>query len=148
MAALNASRPPGHSGIGTTLSANALAITAMHAMLGQVITRDAYAHMLSITDRLVAQLNAVIAAHSLDWHVTHVGARVEWVCSAVPPSNGRAARAAMDHALESTIHLFLANRGILLAPFHNMMLVSPFTQAAQVDRLAAELNNALTELLV
>ncbi|MFM2237010.1 MAG: hypothetical protein RL209_1044 [Pseudomonadota bacterium] len=148
MAALNASRPPGHSGIGTTLSANALAITAMHAMLGQVITRDAYAHMLSITDRLVAQLNAVIAAHKLDWHVTHVGARVEWVCSAVPPSNGRAARAAMDHALESTIHLFLANRGILLAPFHNMMLVSPFTQAAQVDRLAAELNNALTELLV
>jgi glutamate-1-semialdehyde 2,1-aminomutase len=54
----------------------------------------------------------------------------------------------MDHALESTIHLFLANRGILLAPFHNMMLVSPVTQAAQVDRLAAELNNALTELLV
>lgn len=45
MAALNASRPAGHSGIGTTLSANALAITAMHAMLGQVITRDAYAHM-------------------------------------------------------------------------------------------------------
>jgi hypothetical protein len=28
------------------------------------------------------------------------------------------------------------------------MLVSPVTQAAQVDRLAAELNNALTELLV
>jgi len=84
----------------------------------------------------------------LDWHVSHVGARVEWVCSAVPPSNGRAAREAMDHALESTIHLYLANRGILLAPFHNMMLVSPVTQAAQVDRLAAELNNALTELLV
>jgi hypothetical protein len=29
-----------------------------------------------------------------------------------------------------------------------MMLVSPVTQAAQVDRLVAELNNALTELLV
>jgi glutamate-1-semialdehyde 2,1-aminomutase len=54
----------------------------------------------------------------------------------------------MDHTLESSIHLYLANRGILLAPFHNMMLVSPVTQAAQVDRLAAELNNALTELLV
>ena len=58
------------------------------------------------------------------------------------------ARAAMDHDLESLIHLMLVNRGTLLAPFHNMMLVSPFTQAAQVDRLAAELNNALTELLV
>ena len=146
MAELNASRPAGHSGIGTTLSANALAITAMHAMLEEVITREAYAHMLSITDRLVSKLNAVIAAHALDWHVSHVGARVELVCSANPPRNGSEARAAMDHELESTIHLFLANRGILLAPFHNMMLVSPVTQAAQVDRLAAELNSALTEL--
>jgi glutamate-1-semialdehyde 2,1-aminomutase len=148
MAALNASRPAGHSGIGTTLSANALAITAMHAMLGQVITRDAYTHMLSMTDRLVAQLNAVIAAKGVNWHVSHVGARVELVCCAKPPRNGSEARAGMDHALEATIHLYLANRGILLAPFHNMMLVSPVTQAAQVDRLAAELNNALTELLV
>ena len=147
MAALNASRPAGHSGIGTTLSANAMAITAMHAMLGQVITRDAYAHMLAMADRLVAQLNGVISTHSLDWHVSHVGARVELVCSAIPPRNGSEARAVMDHALESTIHLYLANRGILLAPFHNMMLVSPVTQVAQVDRLAAELNSALTELL-
>ena len=147
MAALNASRPAGHSGIGTTLSANAMAITAMHAMLGQVITRDAYAHMLSMADRLVAQLNGVISTHALDWHVSHVGARVELVCSAIPPRNGSEARAGMDHTLESTVHLYLANRGILLAPFHNMMLVSPVTQAAQVDRLAAELSSALTELL-
>ena len=147
MAALNASRPAGHSGIGTTLSANAMAITAMHAMLGQVITRDAYAHMLSMADRLVAQLNGVISTHALDWHVSHVGARVELVCSAIPPRSGSEARAGMDHTLESTVHLYLANRGILLAPFHNMMLVSPVTQAAQVDRLAAELNSALTELL-
>ena len=146
MAALNASRPAGHSGIGTTLSANALAITAMHAMLGQVISREAYDHMLSTTDRLVSQLNAVIAAHALEWHVSHVGARVELVCSANPPHNGSEARAAMDHELESVIHLYLTNRGILLAPFHNMMLVSPVTQVAQVDRLASELNNALTEL--
>lgn len=146
MAELNASRPAGHSGIGTTLSANALAITAMHAMLEDVITRESYVHMLSITDRLVSILTAVIAGHALDWHVSHVGARVELVCSANPPRNGSEARSAMDHELESTIHLYLANRGILLAPFHNMMLVSPVTQAAQVDRLAAELNSALTEL--
>ena len=146
MAALNTSRPAGHSGIGTTLSANALAITAMHAMLGQVITRAAYDHMLSTADHLVSQLNAVIASHTLDWHVSQSGARVELVCSVVPPRNGSEARAAMDHELESFIHLYLANRGILLAPFHNMMLVSPVTQASQVDRLAAELNSALTEL--
>jgi len=146
MEALNLSRPAGHSGIGTTLSANALAITAMHAMLGQVITRDAYAHMLDMADRLVAALNGVIAAQRVAWHVSHVGARIEFLCAPNPPRNGSAARGAMDHELESAIHLYLVNRGILLAPFHNMMLVSPMTKAAQVDRLAFELNNALTEL--
>ena len=146
MEALNRSRPSGHSGIGTTLSANALAMTAMHAMLGQVITRDAYAHMLNMAERLVAALNGIIAAQGVDWHVSHVGARIEFLCAATPPRNGSEARAGMDHELESMIHLYLVNRGILLAPFHNMMLVSPATEAAQVDRLAFELNNALTEL--
>ncbi len=147
MEALNNSRPPGHSGIGTTLSANALAITAMHAMLGQVITRDVYAHMLAMAERLVTGLNAIIATHGLDWHVSHVGARVEFVCSAMPPCNGSEARAAMDHELESSIHLYLTNRCVLLAPFHNMMLLSPVTQPAQVDRLLQEMGNCVAELL-
>ncbi|MEP7350183.1 MAG: aspartate aminotransferase family protein [Sphingorhabdus sp.] len=147
MQVLNCSRPPGHSGIGTTLSANALAITAMHAMLEQVIIREAYAHMLMMAERLVWGLNAIIATHKLDWHVSHVGARVEFVCAANPPRNGSEARAAMDHELESAIHLCLTNRGILLAPFHNMMLLSPVTQPEQVDRLLQEMANCVAELL-
>ncbi len=146
METLNRLRPAGHSGIGTTLSANALAIAAMHAMLGQVITRNAYTHMLKMADRLVTGLNDVIVAQGVDWHVSHVGARIEFLCAATPPHNGSEARAGMDHELESAIHLYLVNRGILLAPFHNMMLVSPVTQPTQVDRLVFELNNALTEL--
>jgi len=97
MAALNRTRPAGHSGIGTTLSANALAITAMHAMLGQVITRDAYVHMLTMARRLVSALNNVISAHQVGWHFSHVGARIEFLCAASPPRNGSEARAAMDH---------------------------------------------------
>lgn len=146
MAALNASRPSGHSGIGTTLSANALAITAMHAMLGQVITHDAYAHMLGLAARLVKGIEGVIAAHSLPWHVANVGARVEFVCAEKPATNGSEARAAMQPRLEAALHLYLANRGILLAPFHNMMLLSPATQEGQVDRLVSELGNAVVEL--
>ena len=146
MEALNLSRPPGHSGIGTTLSANALSIAAMHAMLEQVIIRDAYAHMLAMAERLVAGLAVLIRANKLDWHISHVGARVEFVCTATAPANGSEARAAMDHELEAAIHLALTNRGILLAPFHNMMLLSPVTQAAQVDRLLHELGNVVGEL--
>ena len=147
MAALNASRPAGHSGIGTTLSANALAITAMHAMLGQVITHDAYRHMLELARRLVKGIESVVAAHHLPWHVVNVGARVEFVCAEMPSTNGTEARAAMNHRLEGAIHLALVNRGILLAPFHNMMLLSPVTTERQVDRLVHELNTIISELL-
>lgn len=135
MAALNASRPAGHSGIGTTLSANALAITAMDAMLSDVITPAAYDHMLRGAARLVAGLEKEIAAADLDWHVTQVGARIEFLTCPTPPRNGGEAKAAMHPELEAAIHLFLANRGILLAPFHNMMLVSPVTAVDQIDRL-------------
>lgn len=135
MVALNASRPPGHSGIGTTLSANALAITAMDTMLSEVITPAAYDHMLAGAARLVAGLEQEIAAANLDWHVTQVGARVEFLTCPTPPRNGGEAKAVMHPELEGAIHLFLANRGILLAPFHNMMLVSPVTGDDQIDRL-------------
>ena len=137
MAALNQSRPPGHSGIGTTLSANALAITAMDAMLSDVITPTAYDHMLRGAARLVAGLEQEIVAAGLDWHVTQVGARVEFLTCPTPPRNGGEAKAAMHPELEAAIHLFLANRGILLAPFHNMMLVSPVTSDEQIDRLVS-----------
>jgi glutamate-1-semialdehyde 2,1-aminomutase len=147
MANLNASRPSGHSGIGTTLSANALAITAMHAMLGQVITHDAYRHMLELARRLVEGMEGVISAHTLPWHVAHVGARVELVCAEKPSANGSEARAAMHPRLEAALHLYLSNRGILLAPFHNMMLLSPVTSEGQVNRLVAVLNDAVIELL-
>lgn len=135
MTALNGSRPPGHSGIGTTLSANALAIIAMDAMLSDVITPAAYDSMLHRAARLVAGLEREIADAGLDWHVTQVGARVEFLTCPAPPRNGGEAKAAMHPQLEAVIHLFLANRGILLAPFHNMMLVSPVTGVDQIDRL-------------
>ena len=44
--------------------------------------------------------------------------------------------------VERAVHLGLVNRGFLIAPFHNMMLVSPATTAGQVDGLV----NAFSEL--
>ena len=146
MAAFNQSRPPGHSGIGTTLSANALAITAMDTMLAEVITPAAYAHMLCGATRLVAGLEQEIARAALDWHVAQVGARVEFLTCSTPPRNGNEAKAAMQPALEAAIHLFLANRGILLAPFHNMMLVSPVTGDDQIDRLVGAFADCVSAL--
>jgi glutamate-1-semialdehyde 2,1-aminomutase len=137
----------GHSGIGTTLSANALALAAMRACLVEVMTPAAYAHMLPLAERVAATLRAVFAAHQLDWHVTHVGARGEFICADRPPRNGSEARAAMQGPLEHAIHLHLINRGVLIAPFHNMTLVSPATTDAQVDRLANVLDDCLNTLI-
>jgi glutamate-1-semialdehyde 2,1-aminomutase len=137
----------GHSGIGTTLSANALAMAAMRACLTQVMTQAAYDHMLPLADTLSENLRQVFACHALDWHVAQIGARGEFICGPTPPRNGTQARAAMQGPLELALHLFLINRGVLIAPFHNMTLVSPVTTAAQVDRLADVLDDCLKTLI-
>ncbi|MCC6926194.1 aspartate aminotransferase family protein [Novosphingobium sp.] len=137
----------GHSGIGTTLSANALALAAMRACLTEVMTPTAYAHMLPLAEELAAKTGDVIEQRGLNWHVTHVGSRGEFICDPVPARNGSEARAKMHGPLEHALHLFLINRGVLIAPFHNMTLVSPATTSAQVDRLAEVLDDCLKTLI-
>jgi len=129
--------PPGHSGIGTTLSANALSMATMRATLTEVMTDAAYAHMGALAGRLAAGLEATIARLGFPWHVARVGARVEFICAPGPLKNGGEAMAAHAPELERAIHIGLLNRGCVIAPFHNMMLLCPATTAAQVDQLVA-----------
>lgn len=70
--------PPGHSGIGTTLSGNMLAMAAMRATLTEVMTPAAYAHMLALAEHLAQGLRQIFNRHQLPWCVTQVGARVEF----------------------------------------------------------------------
>ncbi len=135
--AVRAMTPSGHSGMGTTLSANALALAAMRAVLENVMTPAAYAHMESLAGHLASGLSASLVALGLPWHVVRVGARVEFICAPGPLRNGTEAEGAHAAALEQAIHLALLNRGILIAPFHNMMLVCPATTRDQVDALIA-----------
>jgi len=135
--AVNANKLSGHSGMGTTLSANALSLAAMRATLEKVMTEAAYAHMESLAIALQDGLQHVIDGHHLPWHVVRVGARVEFICAPGPLRNGTQAATAHLPALERVIHLSLLNRGCLIAPFHNMMLLSPVTTRTQVDSLCA-----------
>jgi glutamate-1-semialdehyde 2,1-aminomutase len=134
-AAYDAARPPGHSGMGTTLSANPVQIAALLANLTEVMTAEAYARMEAGAARLAAGLAEVIDRRGLPWHVVRVGARVEFVCAPGPLKNGTEAAAAHQPAVAAAVHLGLVNRGALIAPFHNMMLVSPVTRKRQIDRL-------------
>lgn len=144
--AIRAQTPHGHSGLGTTLSANALAMAAMRATLEHVMTAAAYGHMEELAAVLAAGLQAAIDEHGLPWHVVRVGARVEFICAPGRLRNGTQAEAAHVPALEQAIHLALLNRGCLIAPFHNMMLVCPATTDRQVESLRAAFAEVAGEL--
>ncbi len=142
-----AQRPAGHSGMGTTLAANALAIACLDAALESVITADNYARMADLAAALASALQQLFARHRLAWHVSRVGARLEFGFAAQPPRNGSESAQQMQPLLERAIHLYLLNRGVLLTPFHNMMLVSPATQPADIDRLTRGLDACLSHLV-
>ncbi len=135
----------GHTGMGTTLAANPLALAALSAALAALHTPDTYAPMLAGAVRLDAGLRALFDRRRLDWQVARVGARLEIVFGPAP-RNGTQAAAGLQPALEGAMHLFLLNRGFLLTPFHNMMLYSPVTAPADADRLIAALDACLGEL--
>jgi glutamate-1-semialdehyde 2,1-aminomutase len=138
--------PPGHSGIGTTLTGNMLAMAAMRAALTEVITPAAYAHMLPLAERLAQGIRGLIERHGLLWCVTQVGARTEFQFTPTPPSNGSEADAILDGELEHLIHLGLLNRGVMITPFHNMMLACPQTSDADVSRLLQALDQVLAQI--
>jgi glutamate-1-semialdehyde 2,1-aminomutase len=138
---------PGRSGIGTTLAGNAAGLAAIAATLQQVATDAAYDAMLAGADYLVGALRRVIAAHDLPWCVVHVGARAEIVFAPTPPSDAACMRAALaQRELNHAIHLYLTNRGLLIAPFHMMMLVSPAATKAQIDSLATAIDAFASEI--
>lgn len=139
--------PPGHSGIGTTLSGNLLAMAAMRATLGELMTDTVYAPMLARATTLADGLRAVIARHQLPWCVTQLGARTEFQFRATPPRNGAEAASAFDDTLEHLIHLALLNRDVMITPFHNMMLVCPATTDEDVGRLLGAVDEVLGMLV-
>ncbi len=138
--------PAGHSGIGTTLTANMLTMSAMRATLEHVMTDAAFAHMFKLADTLASGLREIIAQHKMPWCVTQVGARVEFQFTETPPKNGSEAALILDSELEHVIHLYLLNRGVLITPFHNMLLVCPATTTIDVDKLLGEFNACLQTL--
>lgn len=145
-AAYDADRPAGHSGMGTTLAGNPMQFACLEATLREVATPQAFVKMNAGAERLATGLSKTIDAVGVPWHVVRVGARVEFICAPGPLRNGTEAAAAHHATLEGALHLGLLNRGCLIAPFHNMMLVSPVTADAQIDRLIAAFADVLSAL--
>jgi glutamate-1-semialdehyde 2,1-aminomutase len=142
----DAQREPGRTGMGTTLSANPMQFACLVATLAEVMTPENYAHMEKLAERLSHGLARIIDNNRAPWHVVRVGARVEFICAPGPLKNGSQAALAHQPKVEAAIHTGLINRGTLIAPFHNMMLISPTTKKAQVDRLLTSFDAILSDL--
>jgi len=134
------------SGVGGTLTANALALAASRAALSNALREEDYAVAIPLAERFTAGVAGVIERHGLPWHVQQLGCRAEyWFCP--PPRDGAAAAAAVDEHLEGFLHLWALNRGVLLTPFHNMALFSPAHTPADVDRHTEVFSGAVEALL-
>ena len=137
-------KPPGHSGIGTTLAANALSLAALRANLEQVMTPTNHDAMEARAGHVADALATAIG--KLPWHVARVGARIEFIFAPSPLRNGTEAKAAHLVELEQAVHIGLLNQGVLIAPFHNMMLVSPATTEDDVERLVRATTHTIHQL--
>jgi glutamate-1-semialdehyde 2,1-aminomutase len=134
-------------GIGGTLAGNALSLAAMRATLEKVLTDSAFQRMIPLAERWAAGVRSGIEDFGVPWRVTRLGCRAEYLFASAAPSNGSEAHDAMDFDLERFLHLYAMNRGILLTPFHSMALMSPQTEAEDIDRHTQVFRSALQELV-
>jgi glutamate-1-semialdehyde 2,1-aminomutase len=134
-------------GIGGTLAGNALSMAAARAALEHVLTDEAFARMDVLARRLTDQADAAVARHGVPWTVTRLGARAEYRFCAPAPVNGTASHDAEDPELDEYLHLAMSNRGVLITPFHNMVLMCPDTTEADVH-LHGELFEQAVAVLV
>ncbi len=121
-------------GVGGTLAGNALSVAAMRATLEHVLTEDAFAGDDRARRPGTRPASAgVIEDLGLPWNV--VPARRPGRVPLLPGAAAQRRRVPRRRRpeLDDYLHLYLANRGILLTPFHNMALMCPATTDADVD---------------
>jgi glutamate-1-semialdehyde 2,1-aminomutase len=133
-------------GISGTLSGNAFAIKAMLETLRNVATPEAFAHMIAKQERLSDGLEEILKRNETPWSLTRSGARCELQFMPKSPKNGAEAKAHFDWELMYYMHIFLSNRGLLITPFHNMMLVPPVATDEDIDALINGWDACITEL--
>jgi glutamate-1-semialdehyde 2,1-aminomutase len=119
-------------GVGGTLAGNPLSVAAMRATLENVLTDDAFNTMIATATAFTDGVQAIFDKYDLPWSINQLGARAEYRFAKPYPKNGTASHESADGELEDYLHLYLANRGILLTPFHNMALMCPTTSLDDV----------------
>jgi glutamate-1-semialdehyde 2,1-aminomutase len=103
--------------------------------------------MADLAARFTEGVQATLTRHDLAWSVTRLGARTEYRFTSPAPRSGAESAAAEVPELDDLLHVYAANRGILLTPFHNMALMCPATTIADVDLHTEVFAAAVMELV-
>jgi glutamate-1-semialdehyde aminotransferase len=133
-------------GVGGTLAGNALSMAAVRATLSEVLTPEAFVRMEELAKIWTANIQSVIDEYDLPWQVSRIGCRGEYSFRSEAPLNGRQAADADDFELQQYLQLHAINRGILMTPFHNMVLMSPASTEADVAHHNAHFREAVESL--
>jgi len=134
-------------GVGGTLAGNPMSFAAMRAVLGEVLTDDAFGPMEELATMFSAHVQRTIDANGLAWSISQLGARCEYRFASPAPRNGGESLKSADPMLEDFLHLFGVNRGVLLTPFHNMALMCPATTIENVTQHQEVFDEAIRVLL-
>ncbi len=134
------------SGIGGTLAGSALAMASIRATLSHCLLPEQFEKTVELATQWAGGVENSFKKFGLKWSVQQLGCRAEyWFCE--PPKNGAQAAGASNPQLETFMHLWAINRGILLTPFHNMALMSPFHTTQDVDTHTQVFGAALDALI-
>jgi glutamate-1-semialdehyde 2,1-aminomutase len=121
-----------------TFNGNPLAMAAARAMLTEVLTPAAYAHLDRLRDRMAAGLRETIERHALPWRVVTAGAKGCVSFLPDPITNFRDFLE-LDGRYGQAHWLVQANRGAFLPPWGKVeqWLISVQHTEADIDRFVA-----------
>lgn len=146
-------------GFGGTLSGNAAAVAGIRAALTHALTRENFDRMIPLARKMEEGIAKIISEFDLGWYVARIGCRVEFRFLPKPPRQGIETLQEVDYnaadpftegltgPLDALIHVYCANRGILLTPVHEMALVGPDTSAEDVEKYVAAIRELVSELV-
>jgi len=146
-------------GFGGTLSGNAVAVASIRAALENVLNDITFSKMIQLAEMMENGIAKIISEYQLDWYVSRIGCRVEFRFSPHAPKNGGEAlfndaaynevdiiEEGLTGPVEALVHIYCANRGVLLTPIHEMALVGPNATENDINKYVSILEEMAKEL--
>jgi glutamate-1-semialdehyde 2,1-aminomutase len=118
-----------------TFAGNPLTIAAGLAALDKVLVPKVYEHLDNINEYLRTSIDALISEHQLPFHLTTIKAKGGVFFSPQPVKNYREWYEHTDNRLAQLYWVFLANRGIWMAPGADEQWTLPcMIQTSDIDK--------------